>query len=577
MAGLVVLPLIAQAAILHDGWRAGWLAVGAAVLVIGFIPNWLLMVRRPEDVGLVPDRRTVPHAAPAVMRRAEPNYSRAQALRTPSFWLLCLFTLFAYPVQAGVSLHQAPFLIERGLSPTVAAAIVSTFSLMSGVASLGFGFFPRSLPIRYALALSGIALSVGTFVMLGVHSPRQGFVAGAIFGIGIGGLFTLLPIAWADYYGRVELRCDPRHCACRCRCWRRHPARCCPAYCATGRAAMICRCDVLSCCPVSAFWRRCSRVRRGRRHSKEERELAIKYEKRDGVAYITLNNPAKANIFDKPTSDEISAAWIDLWEDRDIRCAILTGAGDRHFCGGHNLAPRPNITEEEREYLRTNRIFWPLAGTVHGQKTGVDGRMGDHYPRVWKPVIGAVNGWAAGAGLYVLLSSTDIRIASAEHARFKFSLISQGWLGHGPGASLLVKQLRYADAMKILLTDDPFDAQEALRIGLVNEVVPHAQLMERAEKIARHIVTLPPVAVRMMKEFVVRFGDLPTDQAWHVQNLINNLLIQVTTDGEEGRQAFNEKRPPNFTGALRRRGEVWEEPSEEDAARLDEAYRSGEF
>jgi enoyl-CoA hydratase/carnithine racemase len=305
--------------------------------------------------------------------------------------------------------------------------------------------------------------------------------------------------------------------------------------------------------------------------------LAIDYEKRDGVAYITLNNPEKANILDKPTSDAISAAWIDLWEDRDIRCAILTGAGDRHFCGGHNLAPRPNITDEEREYLRTQRIYWPLAGTVNGQKTGVDGRMGDHYPRVWKPVIAAVNGWAAGAGLYILLSSTDIRIASREHARFKFALLSQGWLGHGPGASLLIRQLRYIDAMKILLTDDPFGADEALRIGLVNEVVPHAQLLERAEKIARHIVTLPPVAVRMMKEFVVRFGDLPTDQAWQVQNLINSLLIQTTTDGEEGRQAFNAKRPPNFTGALRRRGEAWEEPSEEDAKRLDEAYRSGEF
>lgn len=305
--------------------------------------------------------------------------------------------------------------------------------------------------------------------------------------------------------------------------------------------------------------------------------MGIKYEKRDGIAYITLNNPEKANIFDKETSDQISDAWIDFWEDRDMRCAILTGAGDRHFCGGHNLAPRKNITEQEREYLRTKRIFWPLAGTVHGQKTGVDGRFGDHYPRVWKPVIAAVNGWAAGAGLYVLLSSTDIRIASAEHARFKFSLLSQGWIGHGPGAALLAKQLRYADAMKILLTDEAFDAQEALRIGLVNEVVPHAQLLERAERYARQIVKLPPVAVRMMKEFVVRFGDLPTDQAWHVQNLMNNLLIQVTTDGEEGRAAFNAKRPPNFTGALRRRGEAWEEPPGEDAERLDEAYRSGEF
>ena len=100
--------------------------------------------------------------------------------------------------------------------------------------------------------------------------------------------------------------------------------------------------------------------------------------------------------------------------------------------------------------------------------------------------------------------------------------------------------------MKIMLTDEPFDAAEALRIGLVNEVVPHAQLMERAERYARHICKLPPVAVRMMKEFMIRFGDLPTDQAWHVQNLINSLLIQTTTDGEEGRQAFNAKRPPNF-------------------------------
>jgi enoyl-CoA hydratase/carnithine racemase len=305
--------------------------------------------------------------------------------------------------------------------------------------------------------------------------------------------------------------------------------------------------------------------------------VPIEYEKRDGVAYITLNNPGKANILDKPTSDAISEAWIDLWEDRSIRCAIVTGKGDKHFCGGHNLTPRPDLTAEDREYLRMQKVYWPLAGTVHGQTTGVDGRMGDHYPRVWKPVIAAVNGWAAGAGLYLLLSSTDIRIASAENARFKFALLTQGWLGNGPGASLLAQQLRYSDAMKILLTDEPFDAAEALRIGLVNEVVPHDQVMARAEEMARHIVSLPPVAVRMMKEFVVRFGDLPTDQAWHIQNIINSMLIQTTMDGEEGRQAFNEKRPPNFTGALRKRGEPWPELSEEAAERLDEAYRSGEY
>ncbi len=202
MVGLVSLPLIAQAGMAHGGWRAGWMAVGLAVLGVGFIPAWLLLVRAPEDIGLVPDRRATPHAAATVAPRPEPAYSRADALRTPAFWLLSLFTLFAYPVQAGVSLHQAPFLIERGLSPAIAATVVGTFSFMSGVASLAFGFFPRSLPVRYALAIAALLQLAGTLTMLGVHTPLHAYLAAAAFGAGIGGLLTLLPIAWADYYGR---------------------------------------------------------------------------------------------------------------------------------------------------------------------------------------------------------------------------------------------------------------------------------------------------------------------------------------------------------------------------------------
>lgn len=305
--------------------------------------------------------------------------------------------------------------------------------------------------------------------------------------------------------------------------------------------------------------------------------MGIRYETREQIAYITIDNPERANVLDHETSDQLSEAWREVWEDRDVRVAIVTGEGERHFCAGHDLSPRPDVSAEDREFLRSRRMYWPMGGTVNGARTGVDGRMGDHYPRVWKPVIAAVNGWAAGAGLYLLLATTDIRIACADHARFKFALLSQGWLGNGPGATLLARQLRYADAMRILLTDEPVGAAEALRIGLVNEVVEHDRLLARAEEIARQICTMPPLAVRMMKEFLIRFGESRTDEAWQVQNLINNLLIQTTADGEEGRRAFNEKRPADFTGAIRRRGEPFEEPSDEDWDRLEEIYRSGHY
>ena len=301
--------------------------------------------------------------------------------------------------------------------------------------------------------------------------------------------------------------------------------------------------------------------------------MGIIYEKRDGIAFITIDNPEKANILDRQTSDEITAAWKDVWEDRDIRAAVLTGSGDRYFCAGHNLALEHGVTAEDRDHIRAEGVFWPLAGTVNGARIGADGRLGDHYPQIWKPVIGAINGWAAGAGFYIMLTSTDIRIACEEHARFKFALLSQGWVGGGPGATFLPRQIAYADAMRILLTDEPFDANEALRINLINEVVPHDNLMARAEEIAVQIAKQPPLAVRMMKEFVVRFRDLPVTESWRVQGLMNALLTQFTTDGDEGRQAFLEKRPPEFTGGVRQKGEPLPDLTTEERARLDEIRR----
>ena len=103
-----------------------------------------------------------------------------------------------------MSLQQAAHLIERGIEPTIAATIVSTFSLMSAIASAACGLLPHRLPIRYPLALIGGFLAAGTLAMVGISSAKQGYVAAALFGFGIGGVLTLLPIAWADYFGRVN-------------------------------------------------------------------------------------------------------------------------------------------------------------------------------------------------------------------------------------------------------------------------------------------------------------------------------------------------------------------------------------
>ena len=88
--------------------------------------------------------------------------------------------------------------------------------------------------------------------------------------------------------------------------------------------------------------------------------MAVDYEKKNGISYVTINNPSKANILDRETSNEISEIWKEIWEDPDVRAVILTGVGDRHFCAGHNLDTRPDVTQEERERIRSENIFWPL-------------------------------------------------------------------------------------------------------------------------------------------------------------------------------------------------------------------------
>jgi len=132
----------------------------------------------------------------------EPEFSRRQAVRLPAFWLLLAYTVLVYPIQAGVSLHLAPHLMERAIAPATVATIVGTFSSMSGLATLACGFLPRRWPIRYPMAATGMFLMTSALLMKAIASPGDAYLAAACFGFGVGGILTLLPIAWADYFGR---------------------------------------------------------------------------------------------------------------------------------------------------------------------------------------------------------------------------------------------------------------------------------------------------------------------------------------------------------------------------------------
>lgn len=204
MVGLTAMPLIGHFAMGAGGdWRWGWVAIAATVVIMGFVPTALLLLRRPEDIGLKPDGGVAAKAgAAASSSEVDPNFSRAQALRTRAFWALLAFTFLAYPVQAGVSLHQAPHLIELGLSPTIAATVVSTFSAVSGVVGFLVGPIVRPIGVRWMLCMVAGFLAAAAFFMNQIETPVMAYFAAALFGVGIGGLLTVPMIAWADAFGR---------------------------------------------------------------------------------------------------------------------------------------------------------------------------------------------------------------------------------------------------------------------------------------------------------------------------------------------------------------------------------------
>jgi len=235
---------------------------------------------------------------------------------------------------------------------------------------------------------------------------------------------------------------------------------------------------------------------------------------------------------------ELADAWGEVREDDEVRVAVLTAAGEEDFCCGGDLseviplwtgAKKPATPQDERL----------LADPLIADKI-----MLKDQP-LYKPVIAAVNGRALGGGTE-LLQATDIRIA-AGHAQFA---LPEPKVGVVPGAGSMVRlarQLPWAHAMKILLGGEPVDAQEALRMGLVSEVVPLAQLQERAEHWAQKVCSQAPLALQAIKRTALETHTLPWADAFRFE-MEQAAHVMMSADAREGPRAFKERRTPEFHG-----------------------------
>jgi len=248
----------------------------------------------------------------------------------------------------------------------------------------------------------------------------------------------------------------------------------------------------------------------------------------DGVAVVKINRPEVHNALDAEHYTAISNAWKTVRDDPQIRCAILTGAGDKAFSAGADI----------KNFL-TQKQNWSDVWLTHKDQL-LNRRL-----EVWKPIIAAVNGFCVGGGVTMLLS-TDIRIAS-EHATFGLAEVKRGIIAGNGCTQRILQQLPWCIGMEMLLTGDPIDAATAARWGLINKVVPHAELMSAARDYAKRIAANAPLAVQAAKELAVRSRDTDINTGLRIEQLIGRMLRE-TDDAKEGPKAFREKRKPNFKG-----------------------------
>lgn len=258
-------------------------------------------------------------------------------------------------------------------------------------------------------------------------------------------------------------------------------------------------------------------------------ELAnVLYEKKGPIAYVTINRPKVLNALNTPTWTDLHTAFEDAKKDASVRGVILTGAGDKAFVAGADISELANVDAYDAE--ESSRFGQGVLDLIEN---------------LGKPVIAAINGFALGGGCETAMACT-IRIA-VEQARFGQPEVKLGLLPGGGGTQRLPRLVGKGRALQLILTGETISAQEAYRIGLVNEVVPAADLMARAETILKQILANAPIALKFSLQAVNKGLETAQSEGLALEASYFGICA-ATEDKKEGTSAFLEKRAPKFQG-----------------------------
>jgi dehydration protein DpgD len=262
----------------------------------------------------------------------------------------------------------------------------------------------------------------------------------------------------------------------------------------------------------------------------------VRYEKKDHVAYVTLDRPDVLNAMDRRTHEELAGIWDDAEADDEVRVVVLTGAGTRAFSVGQDLKERARLNEAGAQ------------ATTFGSR-GQPGhpRLTDRFT-LSKPVVARVHGYALGGGFELVLAC-DIVIAS-DDAVFALPEVRLGLIPGAGGVFRLPRQLPQKVAMGYLLTGRRMDAATALKYGLVNEVVPPEELDRCVAEWTDSLVRAAPLSVRAIKEAALRSLDLPLEEVFTASYTWEERRRR-SEDAIEGPRAFAAKRDPVWTGEYR--------------------------